>query len=493
MQRIAIDLGAAYSTAARLNDEGIPMLIPDAQQPELLRTESLVHLGASGPLVGLAAAIAASAQPDAPTIEDAKTMLASGRVLAFDQSKKSWRAEDCVGLLLAKLRQDASVYCFESIDEVLLTVPSRFTSAQRDSFRRAAEAAGMRVRALVDEALAAAVYATAQEAAEQTVLVLQGGRSCLEASVVRCTHGNAAVLVARHDSSLGGKAIDQRLADEIARAQGWTTESLSPAMAKQLLHFAEELKIELCQAEATASPESQVRRQSFVGNAAVEFVLTQWHFDGLIAPMIERAMELVERVLAEAGFDPTKIDRVVLVGGASQLPALRAELMRRFAWEADRIVTKDCTAAVAYGAAILAAQPDDRLAQIERSSSMSGEDADSISQRAEQGPTSEFEFGIRIGDPRTGQAAIYKLIKRGTALPATASKQFRTSRVDQPRLIIEAVKTDGSIRRAESLGHFALALPPGLPANHPVIVTMHCDAAGHIRIEAESSPVRAQP
>lgn len=489
MQRIAIDLGSAYLTAARLNDEGIPTLIPDAQQPELLRTESLVHLGASGPLVGQAARIAASAQPDAPTIGDAKAMLASGRVLALDQAKKGWTAEDCVGLLLAKLRQDASAHCFESVDEVLLTVPSRFTSAQRHALRRAAEATGLRVRALVDEALAAAVYATAQAAGEQTVLVLQAGRSCLEVSVIRCEQGNAAVLAARHDSSLGGKAIDQRLADEIAKAQGWTAQSLSPAMAKQLLHFAEELKIELCQAEATASVESHVRRQSFIGNASVEFVLTRWHFHGLIAPMIERAMELVERVFTEAGFDPAKINRVVLAGGAAQLPALRAELMQRFAWEADRIMTKDCTAAVAYGAAILAAQPDDRLAQLDRSPSKSGEDVGSASQRAEQGPTSAFEFGIRIGDPRTGQAAIYKLIKRGTALPATASKQFRTSRVDQPRLIIEAVKTDGSIRRAESLGHFALALPPGLPANHPVMVTMHCDAAGQIRIEAESSPV----
>lgn len=504
MNGIAIDIGSAYSTAARLNDEGVPTLIPDAQESDQLRTPSLIHLGTIGALVGHAAVVASDAQPELPIIEDAKSMLASGRVLGIDQDKKGWTAEECVAQVFTKLRQDASAHCFQAVDQVLLTVPSRFTSAQRYALRQSAQMAGLRVRAMVDECVAAAVYAASPYVGDRTLLVLQSGRCGLDVAVVRCSERGATVLASRHDGSLGGKAIDLRLADEIAAAQGWSRDTMAPLADKQLMRFAEQLKIALCQAKmspysATATSASssapapasatQVQLHGLVGKSAVEFILTRWYFQQLVTPMFEQAWELIEKCLTDAGVDWPRIDRVVLAGGTMQLPALRTELIEQFALSPERIVSKNCSTAAAYGGAILAAQSDEQLARYESQRAGCNDREEREPLPAREGAIAMFEIGIRIGDPRSGQAAVYKLIKRGTALPAKASKRFRTSRAGQPRLIIEAVKIEGSLRHAESLGHFSLALPPGLPANHPVVVTMSCDANGQIRVDAESTPV----
>ena len=474
MTCIGIALGSTSSSVARINTAGIPALVPDAQNGDSFCTPTIVHLGAAGQLVGAAAEVVVIARPDLPALREFNWLLASSASLMIDSAQKNWSAEEVMALLLNKLRGDAEALG-EAVDSAVLTVPFGFGSHRRQALRRAAEAAGLQVRALVDEATAAAAYDSMNQPAERNVLVFNIGTRAFDATLLRCASGNIRRLAVRSDNSFGGRWIDAAIAAEMRSHLVSDQSQVAPAEFDQLLVFAEQLKISLSSAGS-----NQARQRSLIGKRAFEFVLTRRHLEQLIAPMLTRCMDACDACLKAANIQWPQVDAIVLVGGTCEMPAVRSAVASRSGLSAEKIASQQPRAAIAYGAAWLASRTDEQLAQL----------PDVISESSDNKPVptgetlAAYDVGIRIGDPRTGEAAIYRLIKRNSPLPATAVKQFRTSRSDQSRLVIEVVQTKGSARRAASLGQFAIELPTGLPANHPVDVTMCYDANGQVHVKA---------
>ncbi|MGN6132962.1 MAG: Hsp70 family protein [Aureliella sp.] len=481
MTVLGIDLGSKFSTVAHVNADGVATLIPDAQDGEAFRTPSVIHSGPSGRLVGQAALIASLAQPGLPLLRDAKWLLGCDGATSQASRATGLSAQQGVGLLLDKLRSDATA-CGESVDGAVLAVPRSFTADQCRALRAAAAAIDLPVRALVDESIAAAMQLVSNWSQPTTALVLHLGSRTCETTIVRGGRGSMQVLATKSQTALGGRWVDERIVDQMRPEFERQHGPIGQDATIQLAQLAEQLKLDLCR-----SSSGQVKQQALLGKGAFEFVLTRFHFERMIRTLVAKCLDLCSETLAEARLDWADIGSVLLVGGAAQMPAVRREFEQRSGLPTERIVSDSGHAAIAYGAALLAMQDDVQLGRFALNES-GGASASAAAGDREAGnlPLAKFDIGIRIGDPRSSTAAIYRLIKRSSPLPATAMRQFRTSRPGQTRLVIDVVQALGSTRRAVSLGQFAIELPAGLPANHAVAVTMCCDVDGQVEVKASA-------
>jgi molecular chaperone DnaK len=464
---VGIDLGTTFSLIARVDAHGIPVLFPDRHEAERFKTPSVVHIGPDGALVGQAVEELLEDTPELPVARFAKLSMGRDEPIFVDHLGRPWHPEAISALILKKLRRDVAAYTDEAIDGAIISVPAHFDDPRRQATRHAAELAGLNVIDLVEEPLAAATHYGAHTVPPgSTILVYDLGGGTFDATVLHVNSNGLYALATDGTSDLGGKNFDEAImamvADQFRLAHRFDPMQ-DPVVSAQLRRQAEAIKIKL------AMPgQGEVRKGLLLGGRTQEILLSRGQFEQAIRPLVDRSLEVCGRALKAAGLDWAAIDQVLLAGGSTLIPAVETAVRRASDKPGDRVKRHQPHMAIAYGAALIAAQ---------RSGAPAGK-APPLLQRV-----SGFDLGCRIFDPVTRQPVVDTLIARNTPIPARRTITYYTNRADQSRIILDIVQVKAPGEPPASLGYFAF--PVDRPRkNHPLQITLGYDERGMVSVTA---------
>lgn len=460
---IGIDLGTSYCTASFVNAERIPTLVGDAKTPGQFRTPSLLALSDQSCYVGRRAEEYVLDGLTRSFVRYPKWELGFGKSLIGDSQKRKWSAEAILAVLFSKLRTDFLASGNGSVDGAIVAVPANFNDQQRRAVRHVGELIAMPIVALVDAPVAAVRFLVEPRTQPQSILVCDFGSGSFEVSAIRYSDQELSVLATDSALELGTRTLREELAAHFMSRLGNQAKEKEFIVQQQLLSIAEQAMVSLCQAD-----EAMVSYKHFVAGFPIDTAIDRRYFSQALDPFADQCVQKTIEFIGSIDLAVTAIDRIVLIGGGSLIPGLVLRFCEGLRVQRDRIMAKQQLNAVVYGTSLLA---DEGLSE------------QSFMRRTHT--ASAFDLGIRIRDPRTQKTAIYKLVKRNTSLPAKASKVFRTSRIDQDRMIIEVVQVKGSVRSAISLGNFSFGPLKPTTERHPIDITIACNGEGLVQVSAK--------
>jgi molecular chaperone DnaK (HSP70) len=343
---VGIDLGTTNSAVARRNPYGRPEVVANREGQNI--TPSVVYFGTEPPAVGQEAKEWARLGNEEIASFFKPHMGNAQFRLSF--RGRSYSATDLSAMVLRRLKQDAEAGLGEPVDRAVITVPAYFADPQRKATIDAGTAAGFRVLRIINEPTAAALaYGLQKSNAEETVLIYDLGGGTFDVTVARITPAEILIVATAGDHDLGGKNWDDRiatfLAERFAAETGFDPLD-DPTALNEVLVRSEQAKWALSERAAT-------RITLQLGSERRTFELSRSEFEAMTFPLMERTRRLTEEALGEAGLDWSKLDGVLLVGGSTRMPMVRAYVSEMSGKPPRAGVNVD--EVVALGAAIQAA------------------------------------------------------------------------------------------------------------------------------------------
>ena len=458
VKAIGIDLGTTYTKIVVI-ENGQPKLIPNAEGQRL--TPSVVSFTEGGQvLVGQAAKSQAVVNPER-TIFSIKRRMGSDYKLSLGDQE--YTPQEISSLILKKVKTDAERYLGERIDRAVITVPAYFNDRQRQATKEAGISAGLEVIRIINEPTAAALAYGLNREDIHTVLVWDLGGGTFDVSILELGEGIFEVRAVSGNTWLGGDDFDQRLADYLAEQYQTIYETDFPKdriARRKLREAAEKTKIDLSERLSTSLYLPHIE-----GNVAnpkhPETTLTREKFQELTRDLLQKLVAPTQQALSDAEMTPQDIDRVILVGGATRMPAVR-ELARQL-FEKVPYQSLNPDEVVALGAAIQAGM---LLGMIDKAVLLD---------------VLPLSLGIE-----TQKGLFARIIRRNTPLPATASGIFTTASDNQTSVDIHILQGERELAVDNiSLGCFHLNGIPPLPSGIPKIeVTFAADVDGIIHVAA---------
>ena len=346
---IGIDLGTTNSCVAVI-EGGEPVVIANAEGART--TPSVVAFSKTGErMVGQVAKRQAITNPDR-TIASIKRQMGSDYHVKIDD--KQYTPQEISAMILQKLKTDAESYLGDKVTEAVITVPAYFTDSQRQATKDAGRIAGLEVKRIINEPTAAALAYGIDKETDQKVMVYDLGGGTFDVSIIEMGDGVQEVLATAGNNHLGGDDFDQRvidwLADNFKKEQGVDLRGDKMAM-QRLKEAAEKAKIELS-GVTTSNISLPFITADATGPKHLEATLTRAKFNELTADLVESTMGPVRQAMSDSGLKTSEIDKVLMVGGSSRIPAVQEAIQKFMGKEPFKGINPD--ECVAIGAALQA-------------------------------------------------------------------------------------------------------------------------------------------
>lgn len=456
---IGIDLGTTNSCVAVM-EGGESVVIANAEGART--TPSVVAFGKTGErMVGQVAKRQAITNPDR-TVSSIKRHMGSNHTVNIDDKK--YTPQEISAMILQKLKAEAEAYLGETVSEAVITVPAYFTDAQRQATKDAGQIAGLTVKRIINEPTAAALAYGIDKENDQKVMVYDLGGGTFDVSIIEMGDGVQQVLATAGNGRLGGDDFDQRVIDwlaaEFKKDSGIDLKGDKMAM-QRLKEAAEKAKIELSGVTTTAINLPFITADA-TGPKHLDTTLSRAKFNELTADLVEATMGPVKQALSDSGLKASELDKVLLVGGSTRIPAVQDAVKNFIGKDPFKGINPD--ECVAVGAAL--------------QGGVLGGDVKGLLLL----DVTPLSLGLE-----TMGGICTRIIERNTTIPTKKSQIFSTAADNQPSVEINILQGEREFAKDnKSLGMFRLDGIAPAPRGVPQIeVTFDIDANGIVHVSAK--------
>ena len=458
---IGIDLGTTNSVVSVV-EGGEPTVITNPEGSRI--TPSVVGFTKDGQrLVGQLAKRQAVSNPDRTIASIKRHMGETSYKVSVDD--KSYTPPEISAMILQKLKADAEAYLGEEVTRAVITVPAYFNDSQRQATKDAGKIAGLEVERIINEPTAAAIAYGLDKDSDETILVFDLGGGTFDVSILDLEGGAFLVQATSGDTHLGGDDFDRKVFDwivaEFKRDNGIDL-SQDKMSAQRVLEAAEKAKIELSSMTQTNINLPFITADA-TGPKHLDLTLSRAKFDELTADLVERTMGPTRQAMEDAGLTGADINKIILVGGSSRIPAVQEAIRKQLGKEPSKGVNPD--ECVSVGAAI-----------------QGGIIGGDVKKNIALVDVTPLSLGIE-----TLGGVCTKLIERNTAIPTSKSQVFSTAADNQPAVDIHVLQGEREMAAGnKTLGRFELSDIPPAPRGVPRIeVTFDIDENGIVKVSAK--------
>ena len=457
---IGIDLGTTNSCVAVI-EGGEPVVIANAEGNRT--TPSVVGFSKTGErLVGQVAKRQAVQNPDR-TVASIKRHMGSDYKVTIDD--KSYTPQQISAMILAKLKADAESYLGDKVTEAVITVPAYFTDSQRQATKDAGKIAGLEVKRIINEPTAAALAYGIDKENDQKIMVYDLGGGTFDVSIIEMGEGVQEVLATAGNNKLGGDDFDQRIIDWLVaefKKETGTDLSTDKMAMQRLKEAAEKAKIELSGVTSSSINLPFITMTEAGGPLHLDTTLTRAKFNELTADLVEATMVPVRQAISDSGLKVSELDKVLMVGGSSRIPAVQDAVKSYTGKEPFKGINPD--ECVAIGAALQAG--------------VLGGDVEGLLLL----DVTPLSLGIEtLGNVCT------KIIERNTTIPTKKSQVFSTAADNQTSVEIHVLQGEREFAKDnKTLGMFHLdGILPARRGTPQIEVTFDIDANGIVHVSAK--------
>ena len=457
---IGIDLGTTNSCVAVM-EGGNAVVIPNAEGART--TPSVVGFSKTGErLVGQTAKRQAIANPER-TISSIKRHMGSDYKVAIDNKK--YTPQEISAMILQKLKTDAEAYLGQPVTEAVITVPAYFTDSQRQATKDAGQIAGLNVKRIINEPTAAALSYGIDKEDDQRVMVYDLGGGTFDVSIIEMGDGVQQVLATAGNNRLGGDDFDQRIinwmVDEFKKTEGIDL-SADKMAVQRLKDAAEKAKIELSSTTTTNINIPFITADA-TGAKHLDMNLTVAKFNELTKDLVDATMGPVQQALSDSGLSPSDLNKILMVGGSSRIPAVQEAVRQKLGKEPFKGINPDeCVAlGAAYQGGVLGGDVKDGLLLLD---------------------VTPLSLGLE-----TMGGVCTKIIERNTTIPTKKSQIFSTAADNQSAVDIVVLQGEREFAKDnKQLGTFRLdGIAPAQRGVPQIEVTFDIDQNGIVHVTAK--------